>query len=100
MRIDQPAFDAWTFSKNRRRFLDHEVADEYVAAVVHQAKLRRYVASDHFSVDGTLLEAWASHKSFTPSTVLRASGHYGSKVDVPNDADEQTRLIAFTGRQP
>ena len=66
MRIDQPAFDATTFTKNRVRLLDHEVADEFFAAVVRQAKLRRYVSSDHFSVDGTLLNAWASHKSFKP----------------------------------
>ena len=66
MRIDQTAFDASTFSKNRRRLLDHDVADEFFAAVVRQAKLRRYMSSDHFSVDGTLLDAWASHKSFKP----------------------------------
>ena len=66
MRIDQPAFDASTFSKNRQRLLDHDVADEFFAAVVRQAKLRKYVSSEHFSVDGTLLEAWASHKSFKP----------------------------------
>jgi len=66
MRIDEPAFDATTFSKNRKRLLEAEVADEFFAAVVHQAKLRRYVSSDHFSVDGTLLNAWASHKSFKP----------------------------------
>jgi transposase len=66
MRIDQPAFDATTFSKNRERLLEHEVADEFFAAVVRQAKLRRYVSSEHFSVDGTLLKAWASHKSFKP----------------------------------
>ena len=66
MRIDQPAFDATTFSKNRQRLLDHDVADEFFAAVVRQAKLRRYISSDHFSVDGTLLQAWASHKSFKP----------------------------------
>ncbi len=66
MRIDQPAFDATTFTKNRKRLLEHEVADEFFAAVVRQAKLRRYVSSDHFSVDGTLLQAWASHKSFKP----------------------------------
>jgi transposase len=66
MRIDQPAFDATTFTKNRRRLLDAEVADEFFAAVVDQAKLRRYLSSDHFCVDGTLLEAWASHKSFKP----------------------------------
>jgi transposase len=64
--IDAKAFDATTFSKNRQRLLDHEIADQFFAAVVAQAKLRRYVSSDHFSVDGTLLEAWASHKSFQP----------------------------------
>jgi transposase len=64
MRIDQPAFDATTFTKNRARLLEHDVADEFFAAVVTQAKLRRYVSSDHFTVDGTLLKAWASHKSF------------------------------------
>ena len=64
--IDGRAFDATTFSKNRRRLLDHEIADRFFAVVVAQAKLRRYVSSDHFSVDGTLLEAWASQKSFQP----------------------------------
>ena len=64
--IDARAFDATTFSKNRARLLSHEIADQFFAAVVRQAKLRRYVSSDHFSVDGTLLEAWASHKSFKP----------------------------------
>ncbi len=66
MRIDEPAFDATTFTKNRKRLLEAEVADEFFTAVVNQAKLRRYVSSDHFSVDGTLLNAWASHKSFKP----------------------------------
>jgi transposase len=66
MRIDQPAFDATTFSKNRKRLLEHEVADEFFAALVRQAKLRRQMSSEHFSVDGTLLKSWASHKSFKP----------------------------------
>jgi transposase len=66
MRIDHPAFDATTFSKNRKRLLEHEVADQFFEAVVRQAKLRRYMSSEHFSVDGTLLKAWASHKSFKP----------------------------------
>jgi transposase len=64
--INARAFDPTTFSKNRQRLLDHEIADRFFAAVVRQAKLRRYVSSDHFSVHGTLLEAWASHKSFQP----------------------------------
>lgn len=64
--IDARAFDATTFSKNRQRLLTAEIADRFFAAVVAQAKLRRYVSSEHFAVDGTLLEAWASHKSFKP----------------------------------
>jgi transposase len=64
--IDAKAFDPTTFTKNRTRLLKAEIADRFFAAVVTQAQLRRYVSSDHFSVDGTLLEAWASHKSFKP----------------------------------
>jgi transposase len=64
--IDAKAFDPTTFTKNRDRLLAHEIADRFFAAVVRQARLRRYLSSDHFSVDGTLLEAWASHKSFKP----------------------------------
>ena len=62
--IDAKAFDPTTFTKNRKRLLEAEIADRFFAAVVRQAQLRRYVSSEHFSVDGTLLEAWASHKSF------------------------------------
>jgi len=64
--IDGMAFDATTFTKNRERLLEAEIAERFFAAVVRQAKLRRYISSEHFSVDGTLLEAWASHKSFKP----------------------------------
>lgn len=81
MRIDELAFDATTFSKNRKRLLDHEVADEFFAAVVRQAKLRRYLSSEHFSVDGTLLEAWASHKSFKPKDHTDDKGPKGRNVE-------------------
>jgi transposase len=64
--IDAKAFDPTTFTKNRTRLLEAEIADRFFAAVVRQAQLRRYVSSEHFSVDGTLLNAWASHKSFKP----------------------------------
>jgi transposase len=65
--IDGKAFDATTFTKNRQRLLDHEIADRFLAEVVIVAKLRRYTSSEHFSVDGTLLQAWASNKSFKPN---------------------------------
>ena len=66
MPIDARAFDATTFTKNRQRLLDHDIAGRFFKAVVGQAKLRRYTSSEHFSVDGTLLEAWASPKGFKP----------------------------------
>ena len=77
MRIDERAFDASTFSKNRERLLGHAVADRFFAAVVERAKLRRYCSSDHFSVDGTLLEAWASHKSFKPKDASGGAAQAG-----------------------
>ncbi len=64
--IDARSFDPTSFTKNRDRLLEAEIADRFFAEVVRQAQLRRYMSSEHFSVDGTLLEAWASHKSFKP----------------------------------
>lgn len=61
-----PAFDASTFSKNKQRLLDHRVAHEFLGAVVAEARHRKLLSEDHFTVDGTLLESWASLKSFRP----------------------------------
>jgi transposase len=66
LNVDAEGFDPSTFSKNRERLLKQEIADRFFAVVVKQAHLRRYISGEHFSVDGTLLEAWASHKSFRP----------------------------------
>jgi hypothetical protein len=77
--IDAKAFDPTTFTKNRARLLAAEIADRFFAAVVAQAHLRRYTSSDHFSVDGTLLEAWASHKSFKPEGGPGAGGPAGGR---------------------
>lgn len=63
--VDEP-FDASTFSRNRDRLLEHEVAHRFLQAVVARAKKSRLMSTDHFSVDGTLIEAWASMKSFRP----------------------------------
>ena len=66
LNIGDPAFDHSTFSKNRARLLEHEVAQRFFAAVVGEARRRKFLSEDHFTVDGTLLEAWASMKSFRP----------------------------------
>jgi IS5 family transposase len=52
------------FTKNRDRLLEGDVAQEFFAAVLRQAKRKRLLSSEHFTVDGTLIEAWAGHKSF------------------------------------
>jgi transposase len=64
--LDDPVWDATTFSKNRERLLSGEVADGFFTAVVEQARANGLLSDEHFTVDGTLLEAWAGHKSFKP----------------------------------
>jgi len=59
-------FDHSTFSKNRERFVTHDVSGEFFKVVVEQARVAGLLSSEHFSVDGTLIEAWASMKSFRP----------------------------------
>lgn len=66
LNITDPAFDASTFSKNKERLLEHEVARGFLGRVLEEARRRRLLSEDHFTVDGTLLEAWASLKSFRP----------------------------------
>jgi transposase len=66
MGIEEDAFDHSTFSKNRDRLIEHEVARRFFEGVVEQARAARLISSDHFTVDGTLIEAWASLKSFRP----------------------------------
>ena len=65
---DEPAWDHSTFSKNRDRLLDGEVAAKFLAAVLTRPKVKRLLSSQHFSADGTLIEAWASLKSFKPKS--------------------------------
>ena len=60
------SFDHSVFAKNRQRLLDADVAREFLLQIVAQAREQRLLSEDHFSVDGTLLEAWASLKSFRP----------------------------------
>ena len=64
--MDDAVWDASTFSKNCDRLLEADVARKFLATLLSLSKVRRLLSSDHFSVDGTLLEAWASMKSFRP----------------------------------
>lgn len=66
MNLEEPAFDASSFSKNRERLAKEAVALKFFDAVVREARRLELLSDEHFSVDGTLIEAWASLKSFRP----------------------------------
>lgn len=63
--VEEP-FDHCAFSDNRTRFIAHDVAGKFFRKIVKQAQAARLMSSEHLSVDGTLIEAWASMKSFRP----------------------------------
>src|SRR5262249_20043477 len=64
MNLDEPVWDVTVFTKNRDRLLDADVAREFLSEVVKQAQEQNLTSDEHFTVDGTLVEAWASLKSF------------------------------------
>jgi transposase len=64
--MDDAVWSSSTFTKNRNRLLDGDIAAAFFEAVLIHADTARLLSDDHFTVDGTLLEAWASHKSFRP----------------------------------
>lgn len=64
LNMDDPVWDVTVFTKNRERLLEGEVAAEFFDQVLVQARTARLLSNEHFTVDGTLIEAWAGHKSF------------------------------------
>src|SRR5271167_4663201 len=69
---DEPGFDHSSFSRNRARLLEHDVAGEFFRTVVAEARELKLTSDEHFTVDGTLIEAWASLKSFRPRSEQRS----------------------------
>ena len=75
--VDAAVWDHSIFSKNRDRLLEGDIAAKFLAAVLAQPRVKKLLSTDHFSVDGTLIEAWASMKSFKPKGRLgRAAGRW------------------------
>src|ERR1700676_5294487 len=64
LNMDEPVWVASVFSKNRDRLLSGDIAEKFFVQVLQQARARDLLSEEHFSVDGTLIEAWASQKSF------------------------------------
>jgi hypothetical protein len=80
--IDDPVWDHSTFSKNRDRLLAGDVAAEFLATLLDRPTVRRLLSSEHFSVDGSVIQAWASMKSFRPKDgddVPPGGGHNPSR---------------------
>ncbi|MBC7988551.1 MAG: IS5 family transposase [Luteimonas sp.] len=87
----EPGFDHSTFSQNRERLLKHDVAGEFFRRVVGQAQALDLMSSEHFTVDGTLIDAWASMKSFRPK------GEKPSDRQPPDDPGNPT--VNFHGEK-
>jgi transposase len=88
--IDEPIWDATVFSKNRDRLLEGAIAAKFLAAVLAQPRVTKLMSREHFSVDGTLIEAWASMKSFKPKD---GSG------DEPPSGSGRNAEVDFKGRK-
>jgi transposase len=89
LNLDEEVWDPTTFTKNRDRLLEADVAQEFLTQVVAQARAQGLTSDEHFTVDGTLLEAWASVKSFQPKE--------GKPSSPPDDPGNPT--VNFRGEQ-
>lgn len=87
--VDDAVWVPTTFTKNRDRLLAGDVATAFLAAVVGEARRRGLLSDEHFTVDGTLLEAWASQKSFRPK----------DESDVPPPDDTGNPTVSFHGQR-
>lgn len=90
LRPDQPLWNVTVFSKNRDRLIEGDIAVAFFRAIVKQAGEQGLLSEEHFSVDGTLLEAWASHKSFQKKD---------NEPKNPTDDDPSNPTVNFRGER-
>jgi transposase len=90
LNMDDPVWDPTVFTKNRDRLLAGDIHTRFFDAVVEQARAQGLLSDEHFTVDGTLVEAWAGHKSFKP----RKSAKKGPPPDDPGNP-----TVDFTGQK-
>jgi transposase len=88
--MDARLWNVTVFSKNRERLLRGDIAGAFFKEIVEQARKEGLVSEEHFSVDGTLLEAWASQKSFQKK---------GNKAKGPSDDDPSNPMVNFRGER-
>jgi transposase len=92
LNLDDMVWDATTFSKNRDRLLTGEIAEEFFAAVLDVARAKELLSDEHFTVDGTMVEGWASLKSFQPKDESERNSN-----DRPDDPGNPT--VNFHGQK-
>jgi IS5 family transposase len=92
--VDEWAWDHSTFSKNRDRLLAGDIAAQFLSKILAHPRVRRLLSTEHFSVDGTLVEAWASMKSFRPKGDARPPGGDGGGRNLPVDFRSEKRSNA------
>jgi len=101
LNITDDAFDHSTFSKNRKRLLEHDLAEGLLGEVVREARKRRLISEDHFSVDGTLLQAWASQKSVRPRDEEEPPvGPGGKNPEVDFHGERRTNATHLSATDP
>jgi transposase len=91
LEIDDPIWDVTVFTKNRERLLKGDVAQLMLKAVVDQAAAMKLLSNEHFTVDGTIIQAWAGHKSFKKKE--------GGDATPPSDDDPSNPTINFRGEK-
>src|SRR5882672_4928940 len=93
MEMDEVVWNHAVFSKNRERLLNEEIAEGFFQRVLERAK--PHMSDEHFTVDGTLIEAWASHKSFRPKDGTGNPPGAGGEVDFHGEKRKNTSSIAL-----
>jgi transposase len=88
MSLEERSFDHSTFSKNRERLIEHDIAKEFFAGVIREARAQRLLSDEHFTVDGTLIDSWASFKS-----LKRKDG------TPPKSGSDGTGMVDFKGEK-
>jgi len=97
--MDDAVWVPTTFTKNRDRLLEGDVARAFFEAVLEQARSRQLLSSEHFSVDGTLIEAWASHKSFQARSQGRPNSRKKRRDRNRRDGGPRNPTVDFRGER-
>jgi IS5 family transposase len=93
LEIDDPIWDVTVFTKNRERLLKADVAQLFLKAIAEEARAKKLLSNEHFTVDGTVIQAWAGHKSFK-----KKEGVEGVDSEPPDD-DPSNPTVNFRGEK-